>query len=310
MQLELLEFTIQTSTKQKHDNEEAVTYTAVPYSSLQECRLTEDYNCGFLSAEPAPRDLHGHLCPPGDIIVYLPLIAHVWYADHAARGFRHIMRSIRRPLLTFNPSPIMSSNIQAPNYNHTSNVDAGSKISRHINLCIYISFGICCIILAFSLGFGGYYSLWISEVSIGLTIIHHSIVLSHRSKLRKMAMSRDPSNPGAPISGAPLPIPVSSRKPMIFFLWFIALVYLAASGVVIMFLVWLNNGWLETDWENKYIVVVMELIFLVIEVGVIVRISLWCMKERRAVLGAVGDSLKWYHLPQYNQSSCEYFFGF
>lgn len=162
-------------------------------------------------------------------------------------------------------------------------------ISRQLGRFVGVSLFLSIVILACSLVFLGNTSFWLSEAGFLLTIIHHSIILHNQRKHKRLNQLHSESSP----------IPVSSRKPTIFVAWFIAVIYAAALGIVIFIL----SLMVMEGWEARFTATAFELVFLVLEVPLMVVIALWCMRERRAVLGAPNHA-KWYHLPQYR--SCEF----
>lgn len=154
------------------------------------------------------------------------------------------------------------------------------QLVRFVSVSIFLSVGI----LACSMVFLGTTSFWLSEAGFLFTIIHHSFIL-HNQRKRKQVNQ---------LHSATVPIPVSSRKLVIFLAWFIALVYTAALGLVIAMVYYMHLD----GFEPRYIATVVELVLLVLEIAMMIMVALWCMRERRAVLGAP-DHAKWYHLPQY-----------
>ncbi|KAJ3573674.1 hypothetical protein NP233_g2292 [Leucocoprinus birnbaumii] len=166
-----------------------------------------------------------------------------------------------------------------------------ASISRQINHYIYYSIFLCLIILACSLVHLGSVSFFLSEAGWLFTIIHHIVVLCNRAKLRKLM--RQPSDH---LNTSVLPVPISSRKPMIFLAFFSALVYTAALVTNIVFIYYFSLD----GWRIDYLAIVFEIVGLAIEFPLLVVIALRCMKERRVALGASDG--KWYHLPQYNRA--------
>lgn len=161
-------------------------------------------------------------------------------------------------------------------------------ISRQLGRFVGVSLFFSVVILACSMIHLGLTSFWLSEAGFVFTIIHHSIILHNQRKRKQVNQLPSESSP----------IPVSSRKPAIFIAWFTALIYTAALGIVIYFVYLMFIGALEEGWQSHYIAAVFEMLFLALEIPLMVTIALWCMRERRAILGAP-DHAKWYHLPQY-----------
>ncbi|KAF9452409.1 hypothetical protein P691DRAFT_697415 [Macrolepiota fuliginosa MF-IS2] len=174
-----------------------------------------------------------------------------------------------------------------------SNSEGGSvaQISHRVNLLIYVSLGLSIAAFACSMAFFGLISFWLTEAGLLFTIIHHSIILHNRKKLRKQGHLHQSESP----------FPVSSKKPMILMAWFTAIIYTAAFGVVMYFVVVFFLGYFEVGWESRWIAPILELVCLVVEVPLMVAIAIWCMRERRAIFG-VTEMTKWYHLPQYHQA--------
>jgi len=141
------------------------------------------------------------------------------------------------------------------------------------------------------MAFFGYTSFWVTEVGLLFTIIHHSIILRNRKKLGKQGQLH-PSEP---------PFPISSKKPTILAAWFIAIVYTLAFGFTMYFVVIFFLGYFEVGWESRWVAPILELVCLAVEIPLMVAIAIWCMRERRAILG-VTEMTKWYHLPQYRQA--------
>lgn len=166
-----------------------------------------------------------------------------------------------------------------------------APISRQIDRFVYVSLGLSVAILACSMGYFGYASFWLSEAAIFFTIIHHSIVLHNRKKLRKLHQ----------LHASSLPIPASSRIPVILMAWFIAVLYTAALCIVCYFMFLFFEGYFEVEWDPHWIATMLELVCLVVEIPLVIVIALWSMRERRAVFGVAGDA-KWYHLPQYRRT--------
>ncbi|KXN83862.1 hypothetical protein AN958_00942 [Leucoagaricus sp. SymC.cos] len=164
-------------------------------------------------------------------------------------------------------------------------------ISRRIDRLIYASFVLAWVIFACSMVELGMFSCWLSEVGLAFVSIHHSIVLAHRAKLRKLSLESN--------SLSKLPVPVSSRISMILFALFTGVVYTAAVGVVITWLFYIMNGFLEVGWHDRYVATFVEVVLLGFQAPLVINIAVWSLKERRAVLGNTGGA-RWYNLSQYN----------
>ncbi len=167
-------------------------------------------------------------------------------------------------------------------------------ISRQLGRFFGVSIFLSVAILACSMVFLGTSSYWSSEAGFVLAIVHHSIALHDQRKRKQVNQLHSES----------APIPASSRKPLIFLAWFTALMYTAALAIVIMMVYYISLD----GWQGRFIALVLELVFLVLEIPLMVVIALWCMRERRAVLGAP-EHAKWYHLPQYRTCESTWFFS-
>jgi hypothetical protein len=167
-----------------------------------------------------------------------------------------------------------------------------ATVSRQLGRLVGVSIFLSIAILACSMVHVGVTSFWLSEAGFVFTIIHHFIILHNQRKRKQVNQLHSESSP----------IAVSSRKPAIFIAWFTALIYTAALGIVIYYVYLMFSGSLEEGWDSRYIATVFEAVFLALEVPLMIMIALWCMRERRAALGAP-DHAKWYHLPQYR--NCE-----
>jgi hypothetical protein len=73
---------------------------------------------------------------------------------------------------------------------------------------------------------------------------------------------------------------------------------MAALAVVVVNAQYMFRGWFE-EWSNLFISAIVEAVFIFFEIPLLVMIALWCMNERRAVLGV--SNSRWYHLPQYRK---------
>lgn len=178
---------------------------------------------------------------------------------------------------------------------HYDSVPA-ARISRQLTHLIYASLAASTSVFACSMVLFGYASFWLSPAGYGLVLIHHFTILGNRWKQRKLQLRASTQSNSSAVQSSPMPM--SSRRFVIFSAWLIALVYTAAFAIVVMNAHYMFIGWFEY-WDNLFISAVMEAIFLGFEIPLMIMIALGCMKERRAVLGV--DNSKWYHLPQYRK---------
>lgn len=168
-----------------------------------------------------------------------------------------------------------------------------ARISRQLTHLIYASLAVSTSIFACSMVLLGFASLWLSVAGFCLILIHHFTILGNRWKQHKLKASAHSNS-----SASPSPIPISSRRFVIISTWFIALLYMAALAVVVVNAQYMFRGWFE-EWSNLFISAIVEAVFIFFEIPLLVMIALWCMNERRAVLGV--SNSRWYHLPQYRK---------
>jgi hypothetical protein len=173
------------------------------------------------------------------------------------------------------------TSISAPSTNHQASI---TSLSYQIDRYVHVSCVLSAAILVSSTVSLGDTSYFLGQIAL-LTIIHHSVILYSRKRLKKLNEQNTTL----------LPTPPSSWDSMISLAWFASFMYAIGLVIVTMLIVYMLNGSLEVEFETRWIATLF--VCLLCEVPLLVNIALRCMEERRVLSEA--EMGKFHYLPRY-----------